>query len=81
MRKKPNAWDRLCRAQLAHDPERYRDLIRAASDGMESMRDWLSKEEHIKRLEQKERMDLRSEFTFQQYREIVISCRLESLNV
>lgn len=58
-RKRPNAWDRLCKAQLAHDPDRYRDLIKAASEnGVKSMKEWLQKEEHFKRLEQKERNEL-----------------------
>ena len=51
-RKRPTAWDRLCKAQLAHDPDRYRDLIRAASEnGAKSMKDWLKKEEYVKRHE------------------------------
>ena len=60
--KRPNAWDRLCKAQLAHDPDRYRDLVRAASKGMQPMKEWLQKEEHVKRLEQKERANLLDDF-------------------
>ena len=80
-RKRATAWDRLCKAQLAHDPDRYRDLIRAAGDGMKSMKEWLAKEEHVKRLEQKERMQLKAEFPLKSYNEVVLTCRIEQLHI
>ena len=33
-RKTPTAWSKFCKANLARDPTRYRDLIRAEADGM-----------------------------------------------
>ena len=48
---------------------------------MQAMREWLAKEQHIRRLEQKERNELKSEFTFKNYSEVVISTRIEQLNV
>ena len=81
-RKRPTAWDRLCKAQLAHDPDRYRDLIRAASEnGVKSMKDWLRKEEHVKRQEQKERAELFADIPYRKFDEVKVSLRLESLNV
>lgn len=80
-RKRPTAWDRLCKAQLAHDPDRYRVLIRAAGGGVKSMKEWLSKEEHIKKLEQKERNELTSDISIQTFDEVTLSLRLESLNI
>ena len=80
-RKKQSAMSRLCKAHIANDPDRYKDRIREAADGMLSMKDWLSKEQHIKRLEQKERAELRGEFPSKDYNEVDITCRVETLSV
>ena len=45
------------------------------------MKDWLQKEEHVKRLEQKERAELNADIPFKKFDEVTISLRLESLNV
>jgi len=76
-RKTPTSWTRFCKASLTRDPNRYGDLIRAAADGMQSMKEWLAKDEHIKKSEQRERAELKNDFPFKGYSEIVISIRVE----
>lgn len=45
------------------------------------MKDWLAKEEHVKRTEQKERNELHKEFPLKGYKQVTVSCRLESLHL
>ena len=79
-RKTPTAWSHLCKASLVREPDRYRDLIRAASGGMQTMRDYLSKEEKLKRLEHKDRADFKADFPYKGYSEVVISARIEHIH-
>jgi len=48
---------------------------------MQAMKDWLAKEEHVKRLEQKEREALKTEFPLKGYHSIKVTCRLETLHI
>ena len=45
------------------------------------MKEWLQKEEHVKRLEQKERANLLEDFSSREYEEVSLTLRMESLNV
>ena len=45
------------------------------------MKEWLQKEEHVKRLEQKERANLLDDFSNKEYEEVTLTFRIESINL
>lgn len=81
VRRKPSSMTKAAKSTLEQDPERYKDLVKAASDGMGAMREYLQKEEKQRRLEQQERNEMRDMFPFKSYTKVHMNARIDSVHV